>query len=143
MRKYREKKIFLNNNHSKYCIVRVFYKESEMRAFYKRHCEERGLPDPDHFQIKGVSLHYEKISGRKLSPETGMVLFSLENCGAGVVTHELLHAILWAHKHKANKQQYPIVIKDMKEEEQILSNHTYAVMQFYRWYWKLLTQMGQ
>lgn len=88
--------------------------------------------------VLGVHCPYEKYRGRKLSPETGTVFLAVEYCGAGIVSHELLHAVLWAHKHKRNKRQYPIVIENMRQEENILHNHTYAVEQFYRWYWKVV-----
>lgn len=69
--------------------------------------------------------------------ETGTILLSLEYCGAGIVTHEIMHGILWARKNGFKKQQYPIVIKTMEEEENILQDFTYAVQFFYNWYWKI------
>ena len=95
--------------------------------------------DSNHYECQGVSLHYEKIDveGNKTSPETGTVLLHFGSCGAGTVSHELLHATLWAYKHRKGKKQYPIIIKDMDEEEVILRNHTEAVRQFYIWYWKV------
>lgn len=139
-RNFKQKKVWLNKKHSKYCIVKLFADQFEMQTFYKSYCDERKLSDTYHFEVKGCSIHYELRMGRKCSPETGMVLLCFKYCGAGIVSHEFLHAILWAHKHKVNKKQYPFVIKNMKEEEEILHNHTYAVTQFYKWYWKIETQ---
>lgn len=107
-----------------------------MRAYYSLYCNLRSM-DYDS-NILGVSLHYEIYCGRKVKNDTGKVLLSLQDCGAGLVSHELLHAVLWAYKHKRSKKQYPIVIKNMNEEEKILQNHTYAVKQFYNWYWKVI-----
>lgn len=72
----------------------------------------------------------------KLSPHTGIVLLSLENCGAGVVSHELMHAVFFAHNIQ-NNNQYPIKVKNMGEEENILRCHTLAVETFYDWYWRI------
>lgn len=98
--------------------------------------------DRNHFKVSGCHCGYELLKVRRgkktrLSKDTGTVFLSFGHCGAGVVTHELAHAILWAHRHKRGKQQYPIVIKNMKEEEEILYNLTYAIRQFYTWYWKI------
>lgn len=135
--KYFRKKVWLNKKHTKYCWVKLFGNKKDMQQFYYDWDKKGGLLDGNHFEVKGVSLHYRRVVDGKSHPETGMVLLSFENCGAGVVTHEILHAVLWARKHHQNKKQYPIVIKSMKEEEEILRNHTYAVQQFYNWYWDI------
>jgi hypothetical protein len=110
-----------------------------MQDYYKKHCADRGLKDKGHYNVSGVSLHYENRVNGKCQPETGTVLLCLDHCGAGVVSHEFLHAVLWAYKHRKNKKQYPIIIKNMREEEDILQNHTFAVTQFYNWYWSKIT----
>lgn len=134
----KKKKIFLNTDKTKYCWVKLFKTKKEMQAAYKKFKPQDG----NHDEVLGVHCGYEKWivkKGKKTicHPETGIVFLSKENCGAGVVTHELMHAILWARGHKMHKRQHPIVIKSMEEEEAMLHNHTYAVMQFYDWYWKI------
>lgn len=134
--KYRKKKIFLDTNKIKYCFVKLFQDKTEMqKAAYPN---ENG-----HDKVLGVHngftrLHYEKDGTTTVSNQTGQVFLNINDCGAGVVVHELMHAVLWAHKHSDTKEQYPIVIKDMEEEETILHNHSYAVIQFYQWYWKVV-----
>lgn len=137
-RLYRHKKIWLNEKHTKYCIVRLYREEQDMQDYY-----DKMGGDPLKQKVAGASLHYEKISTLtgKIDGETGVVLLCMDFSGAGVVTHELMHAVLWAHRHKKYKKQHPIIIKNMKEEELILSNHTHAVTQFYRWYWKIEKEM--
>lgn len=135
MRSYKSKRIYLNTKKTKYCVVKLFGKKRDMQDYYFR----ANPNDTHHYECQGVSLHFEKINAvsGSLSPQTGEVLLHFGSCGAGIVTHELLHAVLYAYKHKKRKKQYPIIIKDMDEEEVILRNHTEAVRQFYKWYWKV------
>lgn len=105
-----------------------------MQKFYKDWCPQ----DKNHDNVGGVAVNrtYWDISkGKKiLMNRTG-------RCGAGVVSHEIMHAVLWANKFSARKKQYPIVIKSMKEEEELLKKHTLAVRDFYEWYWKIKTKI--
>ena len=132
------KKVYLNTEKTKYCIVELYTTRKEMRVAYNKHPSNNAKGS----KILGAHCGYEKYRSTQprwgVLPETGTVFLSLENCGAGVVAHEIMHAVLWAWKHKRLKNQYPIVIKNMNEEEKILHNHSYAVMQFYRWYWKVI-----
>jgi hypothetical protein len=135
---HRKKRIYLNRKRTKYCTVKLYKDKKEMQAAMKSECGQRG----SYKDIWGLHHAYDRIlvpkKGRsKLLPETGTVYLCIRHCGAGVVSHELLHAVLWAWKHKRGKKQYPIVIKDMKEEEEVLHNHTDAVRDFYTWYWKI------
>jgi len=132
---YLRKKIWLNEKQSKYCWVKLFADKKEMQQYYYDYDKKGGLIDGNHFKVKGVSLHYRRIQNKRSHPETGTVLLCFQECGAGVVAHELMHAVLWARGHHQNKKQYPIVIKNMQQEETLLHNHTYAIKQFYNWYW--------
>lgn len=133
----KKKKLFLNDKKTKWCIVQLYNHKYDMQQAYIKYCKQRGQkPDP----ILGASTHYEKIyigdkGKEKLSGETGTVFLCAEHCGAGLVAHELLHAVLYAWKHKLNKEQYPITIKNMDEEEEILRNLTFAISQFYQWFY--------
>lgn len=132
------KKIYLNGKKSKYCLVRLFDKKKDMQKAYKESCPT----DKNHDKTLGAHHAYEAIIVEKgkrdrLSPETGTLFCSLENCGAGVISHELMHAIFWARGHKFMKKQYPIIVQNMKEEEELLHNFTYAIIQFYNWYWRI------
>jgi hypothetical protein len=138
MKAYRQKKIWLDENHRKYCIAKLYKEKIDMQNDYK----ERSPNDQNHYKCLGVHSPYEKLKVNKngsmaLSNETGTVNLCMQHCGAGVVSHEFLHAVLWAYKHKRRKKQYPIIIKDMAEEEDVLHNLTYAIQQFYKWYWKI------
>ena len=139
-RLYRHKKIWLNEKHTKYCIVRLYKDKKEMQKYYDTVSDYHAVKG---IQVAGASMHWVKVSTktRKVHAETGMVLLCMERTGAGIVSHEFMHAILWAHRHHKNKKQHPIIIRDMKEEELILYNLTYAVTQFYRWYWKVEKEM--
>lgn len=149
------KRIYLNLKKTKYCIAKLYSSKEEMANAYKKF---RPL-DKNHNAVLGCHCAYEKwnfvtspkktvskkgiigfkevIKSKTIKPETGTVFLCFEHCGAGVVTHELMHAIIWAHKHRMYKKQYPFVLNNMKEEEKLLHNFTYAVRQFYDWYWKI------
>jgi len=135
--KYRRKKIWLNTRKTKYCIVKLYDHKKEMQCAYKEFTRDRKSS-----KVKGASCHYSKLTYRpyKLSPEVGTVFLCREYCGAAIVAHEFMHAVMWAYRHTRYKKQYPFVIKSMREEEVLLHNHSYAVMQFYVWYWKLNKQ---
>lgn len=139
----KSKRIWLNFPHKKYCQVILYEKKFEMQKDYARYSPQDG----NHYKTLGVHHGFDKLiiepgKKAKLSPQTGIVRLCLEHCGAGVVSHEFMHAVLWANGHKRYKKQYPIVIKNMKEEEKILHNLTYAVRQFYEWYWKVTNRKG-
>jgi hypothetical protein len=133
----RRKRIYLNTDKSKYCTCFLFGSHAELVAFYKESCPDDG----EHGKVLGVSRHFykeAKVNGRwKSGPETGHVLLSVEHCGAGVVSHEFMHAVMWAWKHSRRKKHHPFVIKSMVEEERLLHNLTFAVRQFYGWFWKV------
>lgn len=133
-----QKKIYMRRDKKKWCIVRLYKFKGDMQRAYK------GLSPKDthHFKVRGCHLAYSKMNvskrgNRNYSGETGTILLSLKDCGAGIVTHEILHGIFWAHNHTFSKEQYPFTITDMKHEESILQDFTYAVTQFYQWYWKV------
>jgi hypothetical protein len=137
---HKRKLIYLNEKKSKFCIIKLFDTKKEMQDAYAKFRPD----DTQHYKCLGAHCAYEKLlfSNSKrgsLSKESGTVFLSKEYLGAGIVTHELMHAVLWAYKHKRGKKQYPIIIKSMKEEEEILHNHTYAVKQFYNWLYTFLT----
>lgn len=131
------KRVYLNLKKTKYCQVYLFKTKKQMQSFYAKHAPK----DKNHYKVLGVSIHrdyYKKEKGRwKILPRTGEVLLSLENCGAAVVAHELMHATIWAFRHNGKNKQYPFVIESMNEEEKLLHAHSQAVMQFYNWYWKV------
>jgi len=136
----RKKRIYLNEKNTKYCIVKMYGSAKEMQYAMKN----EGSGTLQYKTCLGLHMAYSKMVFKKswsLSPQTGTVYLCKQHSGAGIATHELMHATLWAHKHKKAKQQYPFVIKNMIEEETILRNFTHAVMQFYRWYWKIEKQL--
>lgn len=136
-----KKKIWLNKNQTKWCWCYVFKHKIDMQDWYKKYCDSRNSSDRYHYKVKGVSIHYYRIKGKLLHKNTGIVLLNYEDgCGAGIVSHEFNHAVLFANQHHRTKERYPIVIKDMNEEEKILHNHTYAVIQFYDWFWKIVNK---
>lgn len=134
----KKKKLYVDGDKRKlYVVVHLFKKEKEMQEFYKKWCPQ----DKNHNIVGGVAVNrtYYKVGGRKktLMPRTGELLLSLERMGTSVVGHEIMHAVFWAHGFRALKPQYPITIKSMKEEEQVLRKFSLAVREFYGWYWKV------
>lgn len=143
MIKERRKRIYLNEGHTKYCIVRLFQRKIDMQEAYKIRCPK----DLDHYSVLGAHNAYNRVKINKDSSETfsneiGTIFLNLDNCGAGIVAHEFGHAVLWAYKHPNGKckKQYPIIIKSMDDEEEILYHLTYAISQFYIWYWKVVKE---
>lgn len=136
--KYRRKKIWLTLDKKKYCYVRVYPDKASMQEAYRAY---RSYDGKNGWKILGAHSGYtryvcEKGKRCKTLPETGTVWLSKENCGAGIVAHELMHAVIWARTHRARwTDQYPFVIKNMNEEEKLLHNLTYAIRQFYTWFY--------
>jgi hypothetical protein len=135
---YRRKRIYLNEGRTKYCIVRVYKRKRDMQEAYKVFSPQ----ETDPFSVAGVHCGYDLLKvgedGKSvLGPETGTVFMNYGQCGAGIVAHELGHAVLWAHKHNKKKEQYPIIIRNMDEEEEILYHQTLAVQQFYNWLYSI------
>lgn len=137
MRLYKRKKIWLNRKNKNFCWIRLYAAKKDMQAFYLKDCENYSK---EYEPILGAHIPYEVLLKGKLTKETGLVLLCFEHAGFGLVAHEILHAVLWARGHKRHKKQYPIVIKNMEEEEDLLHDFTYAVRQFYIWYWKIEKQ---
>ncbi len=139
---YKKKKIWLNGKKTKYCDVMLFRSQKKMQDYYRSVCPK----DKHHSTVRGVSTCWEMygadadgsfIKPLILSPKTGEVLLCMKYSGAGIVCHELMHAVIWARKHKIMKKQYPVVIRSMNEEEELLHDLTRALQQFYSWYWKV------
>lgn len=140
MKGFVSKKVWLTTDKKKFCIVRVYPAKKDMQEAY----ETFRPGDRGHDKVLGAHCGYEKLDmspGKrmKLSPETGTVFLSMESLGAGIVAHELMHAVIWAKTHKKGwTDQYPFTIKGIAEEEKLLHNLTYAIRQFYDFYWKKL-----
>jgi hypothetical protein len=155
----KQKKIYLNTDKTLYCIAKLFKKKKNMQEAYKKFSPN----DKNHFKVLGAHRAYEKwLVSKKpkirvskkgvvkafmstklkgIETETGTLFLSLEDCGASVISHEIMHAVLWANKFKKYKKQYPITIKSMEEEERILYNFSFAIRQFYNWYWEIKSKV--
>lgn len=135
---YKTKKIWLNGKKTRYCWVRLYADKLEMQKAYHRYRPD----DNDYDKIGGahcahVLLTISESGEEKISDETGRVYLCFDYCGASIIAHELGHAVLYANRENMIDEQHPIVIRDMEEEEEILYNLTYAIRQFYDWYWKI------
>lgn len=133
----KKKRIYLKEDKSRYFNVRLY---QEKKAMWKDY--EAFKPDDGFFKVAGVHCGYVKVliepdGAETYLPETGTVFLCSEHCGLPIVAHELMHAVLYGWKHALQKEQYPIVIKDMAEEEEILYSLTYALWQYCHWYWKI------
>lgn len=129
-------RIYLNREHTLYCIVRLYPCQQSMQRAYRR---RTGSKDG----ILGACQPYQYVSYRnnpdgEVMPEVATIYLCVAHCNAGIVSHEFGHAALWAFKFKPGKVQYPLVIRSMKQEEKLLHMQTYAVQQFYEWYWKVV-----
>ena len=134
--KYRRKKIFVTQDKTKYVWCYLFENNKEMNLVYKEMCKQMGKR---YNRVLGVSVHstYKYLSNNKVHPLTGSVLLSKQHLGAALVAHEFTHACLWAFKHHKNKKQYPLVIKNMAEEETLCQNQSVAIKMFWNWYYKI------
>lgn len=136
---HRSKEIYVNEQGTKYVKVFVYSTKLEMQAAYKKFSPQDG----NHNKVKGAHCAYNKYiipkGGKRkyLSHETGTIFLCYPSCGAGVISHEFLHAVLWAHQHTKTKKQYPVVIKDMKQEETICYSLTRCVKEFYNWLYRI------
>lgn len=141
MIKERRKWIYLDDAHTKYCIVRLFATKRLMQSAYAK----RTPYSEGHYKVSGSNVPYHCVrmkqdGSEETKGEIATVFLSVENCGAGVVAHELGHAALWGYKYHPGKVQFPIIFNSMEDEEEFLYSQTYAVMQFYRWYWKVVEE---
>lgn len=131
----KRKRIYLNTSNTKYCTVWLFKHKREMQEVYEKYTSATDN------KIAGAHSGHtafviEKDGTEKITPCTGIVFLCYERCGAGIVSHEFLHAVLWAWGHgfrKVDDSRFPIVIKNLIEEEEVCYNLTYAVGQFYKW----------
>jgi hypothetical protein len=145
MRNYRWKKIYLNIQKTNWCIVRIYPTKKEMQQAYYDYCKSYNADQESAFTVSAVSIHFVRylIQGGadKLSGETGMIFFYKDSCGAGTVSHEFMHSVFHGNQVMQGKEHHPIIINNMAEEEEILYNHTLAVRQFYKWYWKIVKKI--
>lgn len=136
MRKYLKTKIAVNDIH--YAEVRIYADIKDMHISISKEVFDIDDITSTHGLCNNVECFTIDSKGRQIpSNKTSIVFLYFAGAGAGVVTHELMHAVLYAHNRSLGKKQYPIVISSMKCEETILYNHTKVVRAFYKWYWKV------
>lgn len=141
MTKYFTKKIYLNTEKTKYCSVKLFFRAEDMRREYQRMSSKKEYIN----DLNGAHIAYVvyDCKGKQsvLTGETGLIFLHAGRCTAGVVSHEFGHAVLWAGNHP--DKEYPIIINNMEEEELLLGNQTIAVINFYKWYWKIKPKLDE
>jgi len=131
--KYRRKKIWMNYKKTRYIWCYLWKDKEEMNEeYHRRKPSEKPAVLGTH--MGRVAWYYEKKK-RRLYPQSGIIFLHIDNCGATVAAHEFMHGAIWAHRHSLKKKQYPFTIKSMNEEEELLHNFSYAIGQFYDWYW--------
>lgn len=121
-----------------YVQVRLYPEKIHMQEDFKQLCPKSS----DHSHTLGVHVIYcKKQDGMNCNNSaegrSGTVMLNLENIGAGIVAHEFGHAVLWAWDFVDKKEQYPLVLRTMEDEEEILHRQTRAVTEFYRWFWTI------
>lgn len=134
-----ELKLFMNRRKTRYVKCFLYRNKKLMQDAFRKL-----RPDAKYIRgTLGAHCAYQILNtnNNRTSKETGTIFLSMKNCGAGVVTHEILHGILWAHRFKAHKKQYPTVINNMEQEEELLHDFSFAVSSFYDWYWKVEKQL--
>ncbi len=142
MKKYFRKKIKVNKE-GNFVWAYLFKDIKDMREFYKKVSPN----DTGHDNVVGVCINRElfnvgksgKMTLKNKILQTGFVLTCLDFVGESVVTHEIMHAVLFADgvSKVKFKKQYPIIIKDMVDEERLLYAFTEAVNDYYLWYYRL------
>jgi hypothetical protein len=138
MKKFLKTRIYFDKEKTRWCQVMVFKEKYEMNKYYFMH--DRNPSDGRHFYTQGVHMagvlfRTEDDGSETMYGETGKVLLHFDQCGAGIVSHEFGHAVLCSHTMSVNGQQYPIIIHNMEEEEDILHDLYRAISSFYTWYW--------
>lgn len=142
-RRYFRKKIVVNKE-GNFVWAYFFLNKKDMRNFYKQLSPD----DREHNIVGGVAINREmfkcdsekKITLGLKSKQSGFILTCADYAGAGVVCHEIMHAVLFADgisKVKI-KKQYPIIIKSMNDEERLLYAFTNAIRQYYTWYYRII-----
>lgn len=133
--------IYTDVNNKTYCVVRLYNRKEDMQRDYTKF-------SGDTTGVMGACCQYTRIKVNADGTEskmkdTGTVYIYSGAVGAGLISHELGHAVLWARSWMKGATGlegdtgYPIVIDSMEEEEEFLHNLTYAVRQFYTWYWRV------
>lgn len=136
-----KKKIYFSDAKDKYCLVKLFRSRWRMQRAYQRRRPD-DMKVGEFVQVLGAHCGYTRIMvntdrSERIHPEVGTVYLCAEGCGAGVISHEFMHAAIWAWRHRSGKSQYPVMIMNIEEEEELLYMLTQAVSQFYCWYWKI------
>lgn len=136
-----KKEIIFSGSAGKRVTVLLFPTKDLMnRAYWDFRSEDRK------YYVLGchVPRRWYKVgkSGWKSQKKTGTVFLCYEYCGAGVVSHEFLHAAMYAFRHtKLKGQQYPFEIKTMDQEEKFLRMHTSVVTKFYVWFFSIQKEL--
>jgi hypothetical protein len=134
-RKYRWKKIVVNNKTGKFCIFRLYGSRGDMIAGHNEFCPTSKVGADMLGAHAGIWRFVLRGYRRALYKQTGVVFLCVEHCGAGVVGHEIMHAVMFARNHRMSFRQYPVVIKELAEEEEMLYDYTDATMEFYCWFY--------
>src|SRR5688500_6865677 len=121
IRQYRRKKIYLTKANDVYANVRLYANHEDMVSEHNAYGKMVGDPLVIDGRTRGickpfVRLKIEKDGSDSVHNHIATIFLAFHECGAGVATHEIMHAILWAWKFHKEKQQYPIVINSMEEE---------------------------
>jgi hypothetical protein len=126
-------------NKSLYCEVHIFDTKEEMYAFDNN-------TDKD-YEAKFIGIDHWIVKGKKNNPSVrktpfyGILVFFKDQCGGGVVSHEMTHATLaWARRKKFDLTRLadepddnPVHVSSAEEDfAWVLGN---LVSQFYRKYW--------
>lgn len=132
--KYYRKKIWVSDR--RYVWVRLYKTRKDMLEYADSRNSDK---EPFDRNLAGCHFAYRQyVVGEgtpKFIAESGTVLLNMEYLGAGIVAHELLHAVLWAFKHSTRKKDnHPLAIKDMKQEERICYALTDACIDFWNWW---------
>lgn len=132
--KYKSKRLWIDREHTKYSTVYLFDTLKGMREWDKNFQIENFQNDSRYFYGKNIRYTSYTKDKKEMNPDSSIILLCEPYAGRNTVAHEIMHAVLWAFNHRPTTKRYPIVIKNVDQEEVLLQQHSYMMKQFYSWF---------
>lgn len=135
-----KKRIYVDKRKKKFVVVLLFHNVKDLRTFYRQiRPKDKHIDETLGAHCGYVKVGVTKKGKEKYYPETGTMLLTATHCGAGLIAHEFLHALFWAHGHAIHKKQYPLrlTFQNINEEEAFCYQLTSVVRAFYTWFYRL------
>lgn len=136
---YRKFRVYPVKAHEKprslFWDVLLFDTRESMQAYYQ---EYGGTDDVAAVHCPMLCKKVSKSGKERLLPKLGELLFYVDSCGGGIVSHEFFHAVLWWARRAGLKFRPDFwTIHDVDEAEETLCQvHGSLVSQFYVGFYK-------